>query len=98
MRDYCKRMDMTYLLAVTEYRMEGCTMMLDAVLIFIALYFLNVAMAITGLLVARSIHHLGYEDDDRSLLKVSFSQPWIGLAFVIGLVHGYLSKIWNIDE
>lgn len=32
MREYCKARGMAYLLAATEYRMPGCTMMLDAVL------------------------------------------------------------------
>lgn len=32
MRDYCKTRNITYLLAATEYRMQGCTMILDAVL------------------------------------------------------------------
>lgn len=32
MRDYCSKRDMHYLLAVVEYRMDGCTMVLDALL------------------------------------------------------------------
>lgn len=32
MRDYCQKHGMTYLLAAVEYRMPGCTMILDAVL------------------------------------------------------------------
>jgi sporadic carbohydrate cluster protein (TIGR04323 family) len=32
MRDYCAKRGMAYLLAAVEYRMSGCTMVLDAVL------------------------------------------------------------------
>lgn len=32
MRDYCSKNAMTYLLAAVEYRMTGCTMILDAVM------------------------------------------------------------------
>lgn len=32
MRDYCKNRNMTFLLSATEYLMEGCTLILDAVL------------------------------------------------------------------
>lgn len=32
MRDYCQKKGMEYLLAATEYRMPGCTMILDAVM------------------------------------------------------------------
>lgn len=72
--------------------------MLDAVLIFIALYFLNVAMAIIGLAGARDFFSHIENESDAHVIKVSFSQPWLGSAFVIGLVIGFLEKIWNIDE
>lgn len=32
MRDYCKNKNLTFLLSATEYRMPGCTLILDAVL------------------------------------------------------------------
>ena len=32
MRDYCAKRGMIFLLSATEYRMPGCTMMLDAVM------------------------------------------------------------------
>ena len=32
MRDYCRARGLAYLLAATEYRMPGCTMMLDGLL------------------------------------------------------------------
>lgn len=32
MREYCKQRNMTYLLAAVEYRMPGCTMILDSVI------------------------------------------------------------------
>ncbi len=32
MREYCKERNMTFLLSAVEYRMPGCTMILDAIL------------------------------------------------------------------
>lgn len=73
--------------------------MIDTGLVFIALYLLNVAMAIVGLAAARKLRHLyDFDDDNRSLLMISFARPWIGSAFVIGLIFGYVSKIWDIEN